>query len=602
MRFLSNLIASTLGVLLAFGLLFFFLLMFLFAVALSADQAPTVRSGSVLVLNLAGDVPEVVSGDALSQAFGGEPAFDLYRLKRALRRAAADDRIDALWIQMQGMDASWATLQEVRAAVLRFQESGKPVIASSDDYAMDESDYFLASAADSVFAAPEAFFEFNGFFLTGEFYTGLLEKLGIEPQIIRVGQYKSAVEPFFRIDFSEENEQQLRDMLTSWNSVFMQAVAERRGLTPEALQVLAEEAVILTAEDAYEADLLDGLLFRDQVVELLKARLGYEADDDLRRVEMKNYVRVPDEEAGLEVGDEAEVAIVYAVGGITSGHSGFESNPLFGGRVVGAETFNEAMREAREDEDVAAVVLRIDSPGGSASAANAMWREIELTADEKPVVVSMGTYAASGGYWIAAPAHTIVADPLTLTGSIGVFSVFFDVSELLEDKIGINFDLVQTSPYADMFSGLSSLSPEEEAILQRTLQDTYASFLEKVARGRDLEIEAVDAVAQGRVWTGAQAKEVGLVDELGGLERAIDVAAELAELEEDSYRTRILPRPKTFLEQMSEMLNARAAKAWLSLSASPAERALLHQAQLFRELKNEHGRALARMPFHFTIR
>ena len=601
MRFLSNLIASTLGVLIALGIVFFFFFVFIFAVALSSEQAPAVRSGSVLVVPLAGGVPELIPDDPLMRAFSDGPAFDLQDLKLALRKAAADDRIEGLWLQSRGIGTSWATLEEIRTALLDFKESGKVILASSDDYYVGEDDYFLASVADSVFAAPQALFEFNGFYMMAEFYRGLLDKLDVEAQIVRAGRFKSAVEPFERTDLSAESEEQLSALMNSINTQFMQQVGQSRGIAPEKLQAIAEERAIFTAEDAYRAGLLDGLLFEDQIADRFKARLGYDDDEDLRTVSLGKYKHVSASEAGLEQGDAGNIAVVYADGGIVSGESRFEANPLFGGAVVGAETFIDAMREARESERVDAVVVRVNSPGGSAPAADAMWRAIDLTAQEKPVIVSMGGLAASGGYWISTAADTIVADPLTLTGSIGVFNLFFDVGGFFENKLGITHDAVRTSPYADMFSGLRSLAPRERALLERSVQETYQAFLRNVAEGRGLDVVQVDSIGQGRVWTGEQAQKIGLVDVLGGLETAIALAAERAGLEEGDYGIRLLPRPKTFIEELSEAMSAQARQAWLHLRTTPAERSLMEQTRLVEELLRMHGTVQARLPLHITV-
>lgn len=597
MRFLSTLLASTLGVLLALGIVFFVGFLFLFVIVAASDQAPRVAPGSVLVIDLAGDVPEVVADDPLSRSITGEAGYDLRDLTQSLQKAAADTRVDAVWLQVRGVSAPWAALQEVRQALLAFKATGKPVYASADDYAMDEASYFLASTADSVFASTESLFEFNGFYLAVEFYKNLLDKLDVEPQVVRAGRFKSAVEPFLREDLSPENELQLQALLTDQNETFLAAVAEARGLAAADLQRLIDERSLLTATAAREAGLLDGLLYRDEVEDVIRRRFGYDEGEDLRLLALEDYMRIPASQAGLAPKGDGEVAIVYATGTIVSGTSG---DGFMGDAAVGAETFNEAMREARENERVKAVVLRINSPGGSASASDAMWREIQLTADVKPVVVSMGALAASGGYWIATAADTIVADPLTLTGSIGVFYTLFDVGGLFENKLGITFDVLRTSPYADLLSGLRPLSDPERDLLQRAATETYETFLSKVSESRGLTVAQVDSLAQGRIWTGLQAHRLGLVDVLGDLDTAIALAAERAGLGEGPHRTRILPRPKTFVERLSETLSTRAGMAWMHLRTTPAERALLDQARTLHRLLDDHATIQARLPV--TIR
>jgi protease IV len=599
MRFLSTLIASALGALIAFGLLFVIFIGFIGVLIASTDTTPRVRSGSVLVMELSGDVPERVSGDPIAQAFGGEARHGLRDIVEAFEKAAADDRIDAVWVRLRGISAPWASLEEIRRSMETFRLSGKPLYASSEDFGMDERDYFLASAADSVFVGPEALFQFNGFHITATFFSRLLDNLGIEPQIIRAGEFKSAVEPFIRQDLSPENAEQLRLLLDSQNRFFLETVARSRRTTPQYLEDVMTQDAVFDAEKAAALGLVDGLLFEDQIVAVINRRLGRDENEGLRRVSLRDYARVPRREAGIREGNDGEVAIVYAVGDIMPGRGGSPSI-LGSGSALGSDTFAEAMGEARRSDRIRAVVLRINSPGGFAPSAEAMWREIELTAAVKPVVVSMGDYAASGGYWIAMAADTIVADAMTLTGSIGVFSIFFDASDFLENRIGITFDGVQTSPYADMLSGVRSLRPEERQLLSAATERMYQSFLEKVARGRGLNVAGVDSVGQGRVWTGEQALEIGLVDVIGGLDTAVRLAAERAGLAEGTYRTRSLPRPRTFIDQISESMRSQAASLYLRMTSSPAERALLQQARVVQQMANTHGTIQARIPFELN--
>lgn len=602
MRFLSTVVASILGTFIALGLLLFFGFLFLLALAVSADQVPAVERGSVLVVTLDGGLPEQVANDPLGRLVSEGPRYDLHDVRRGLRMAAADDRIDAVWLQMRGAQAPLATLEEVRSALTAYKASGKPLVASADDFAMNENDYFVASAADAVYMAPEAFFEFNGFFLSVQFFERLFDKLDVQAEVVRAGRFKSAVEPFLRDDLSPENEEQLSALLETQNDLFVQTVAEARDMAPDEVGRLLSDVGLLSAGRAYDAGLLDGLLYLDEVRADLLERTGRDADDRLRELDLADYLGVPAEDAGLAVGDDGDVAVVFASGTIVSGESDFSPNPLMGGDMLGAETFSRAMREARESDQVRAVVVRIDSPGGSAPAADAMWRDIARTADVKPVLVSMGSMAASGGYWMAAAADTIVANPTTLTGSIGVFAVLFDLGGLFENKLGITFDAVRTSPYADMFSGVRPLSPAEEALLQQSIDSTYATFLRKVADGRPLTVAEVDSLAQGRIWTGREAQAAGLVDVLGGLDTAVDLAAERAGLAPGTYRVRELPRPQTLLEELSASLNAQAAAAWTRLATTPAERAVLQHAETLRRLAATHGTVQARLPAAIEVR
>jgi protease IV len=599
MRFLSNLIASALGTLLALGVIFLLLMLFVIALVVSSDRTPSVRSGSVLVVDLSGAIPEILSDDPFARAFAGRASYDLRDLTTGLEKAAADRRIDAVWLQVKGVAGPWATHEEVRRALVTFKESGKPLIASSDDFGMSEAEYFLASAADSVFASEQSMFLLNGFSITAQFFKNMLDRLEVEPQIVRAGTFKSAVEPFIREDLSPENEEQLRALLESYNQAFQQAVSESRGLPIDRLRQLSEERAMLSPARALEEGLLDGLLFRDQVVDVIKARLGYDEDYKLRTVSLKDYRRVSASDAGLRQNRDGQIALVYAVGAIMPGESG--NDPVMGGTTVGSATFNEAIRTAREDDDVKAVVLRINSPGGSASASDAMWREIAKTREVKPVVVSMGDLAASGGYWIATAGDTIVADPLTITGSIGVFAMFFDVSGLFENKLGITFDHVRTNPYADAFSGLRPLSDDEQLLLQDWVDETYDSFLMRVSSSRALSVAQVDSLAQGRVWSGVDARDLGLVDVLGSLETAIGIAAEMAGLGEGPYRTRVLPRPKSFVERITSELGTGAGTLARRLRGSSIEELAREQLRTLASISDLHGTVQARMPVVFTV-
>lgn len=600
MRFLSNLAASALGTLIALGIVVFMGMLMFFAVMAASDQTPRVAANSVLVLDLSGPIPEVVSGDPLRQVIAGEPPYGLRDAVSAIDMAAADDRVDAIWMQVKSVDSPWATLEELRGALLRFKESGKPLIASSNDHMMSEQEYFVASTADSVFASEQAMFEFNGFVVTAWFFKNMLERLDVQPEIIRAGRFKAAVEPFIREDLSPENQEQLTALLDTQNDIFMSAVAESRGTTVDDLNQLVNQRAVISATEAYEVGLLDGLLYEDQVEDVIKGRLQHDAEDDLETISLRSYVRVPASSAGVDVNEEGRIGIVYAEGSIVSGES--ESGPFGTSATVGAETFKRAMEQARESENVKAVVVRINSPGGSASASDEMWRAIRLAAEEKPVVVSMGSLAASGGYWIATGAETIIADPLTITGSIGVYAILMDVSGMFENKLGVTFDAVQTSPYADLFSGVRALEPHERELLQGWVDDTYDDFLDRVAASRGLDVARVDSVGQGRVWSGRQAREIGLIDTLGTLKDAVEIAARQANLGDGPYRVHVLPRPRTFIEELQETMNASVERAWMRWTMSPYEISLLEQARTLRSLLQDAGTVQARLPVEIRIR
>ena len=464
---------------------------------------------------------------------------------------------------------------------------------------MSESTYYLASAADSVFASQEAMFEFNGFSMKTFFYTGLYEKLDVEPQIVRAGTFKSAVEPYMRRDLSPENEEQLTALLNSYNETFLNAVAESRGTTFEALDELVNRKAIFSAKEAHEAGLLDGLLHHDEVVERIKQRLDHDPEEDLQTMSIGSYASTPNSEAGLSTNSGGEIAVVYAEGVILNGKS-IPGNP-FTGTVLGSESFARDMREARESDLVKAVVVRINSPGGSASASETMWHAIHRTAEEKPVVISMGNVAASGGYWIATAGETILADPITVTGSIGVFAMFVNLGNTFENKLGITTDGVQTSPYADMLSGVRPFSPREREMVQVWVDDVYDAFIDLVATNRGLDEDAVREIAEGRVWSGEDALDIGLVDSLGTLKDAIAVAAGKTELGEGPWRLRVLPRPKSPFEAFNDLLLVKSRAAWMQWTRSPAEQELLEHARALTAHARDAGMVQAKMPVEIEV-
>ena len=584
-------VASVLGSLIAIGLLVF--IGFLIATAFIASsfstfssvQAP-VASESILTLRLSGPIEEYGISDPTYELFDLPQPTSLAQISSALDKAAGDDRIKAVWLKPQGVIAGWPTLAEIRQSLLEFKESGKPVIASaSGDVSMRESDYFLATAADSIYAAPGAFFEFNGLSLSVLFYKGLLEKLNIEPTILRVGTYKGAIEPYTREDLSRENREQLAAILENWNQLLTNTTAEARGMSEEHVQNLIQTGTILTTEDAVEADLLDGLLSEENVRTRLKKWV--EIDGRLRTTSLSTYSSSGS--SGSSSYSEA-IGVLTASGTIMSGNSSDRNG------LLGATTVERSLRSFRENDDVKAVVLRIDSPGGSATASEAMWQAVKETSNEKPVVVSMGDMAASGGYWLATAGDTILASPHTLTGSIGVFGMHLSLGRMMETKLGITYDHVSTSDFADMFSGMRPLRDAERALFERSLGQIYTKFLERVSESRGMTVDAVDAIGQGRIWTGEAALNAGLVDQLGDLDDAIEIAAEMAGLEKDQYRIRRLPRPRTLMDRYLDlfMIGIR------SLFESPIEAQLRTEARLLEEAVRLHATPIARFPLDFV--
>lgn len=584
MRFFSTLIASILGSLIAVGVLIFlgFLIMAgIFASAVSTGEAP-IGSESVLMLQLSGPIQETAVTDPIYDLFDLPQPQSLNQIRDGLKRAATDDRIEAVWLKPQGIIAGWPTLLEIRQSLLEFKGSGKPVIASaSGDFTMRESDYFLATAADSIYASPRAFFEFNGFYLGVSFYKGLLDKLNIEPTVLRAGAYKGGIEPYTRESMSSENREQLAAVLENWNDLMTTTIAQARDMNVDEVENLMEAGELLTTEDAHASGLLDGLLQNEEVESRIRAVTGLEG-----KLNTSNLSRYAPSMAGRSSGHDDMIGIMSASGTIMSGNS----SELNG--ILGAASFVKTMKKFREDDRVKAVVLRIDSPGGSATASESMWQAVKETTEQKPVVISMGDLAASGGYWLATAGDTIIASPHTLTGSIGVYGMHFSIGRMLDTKLGITSDQVATSAYADMFSGMRPLRPSERALFERSLNETYAMFLERVSGNRDMSVEEVHEVAQGRIWTGEAALKAGLVDQLGSFDDAIALAAEMVNLEEDSYGIKRLPVPETLMDQYLDLFLVQIR----SFMESPIEAQLREEARLVEEAAQLQGIPIARLP------
>lgn len=602
MRFLSTFFASFLGTLVAAGIIFVMGLLFVATLAVSTDMEPRVRDGTVLHLKLSGDLPEFAEPQLADLRSGGD-RLTVREVVDAVTKAAADKRVAALWLQPEGIQASWPALQEIRRALDAYSRSGKPLIASSGTGGFTEPDYFLASAADTVLIVPEGAFEFNGFFVSVAFYTELLRKLGVEPLIVRAGDFKGAVEPFQRKDLSPENELQLRRLVEVVDSVYVATIASRRPVSADELNRLQASGMPMTASQAREAGLVDVLAYADEVEARLKKRLGIAEDSELKTISLDAYARVPRASAGLEERSDGTIAVLYAAGTIESGSG--ELDPLSGETVVADEPFVATLDRLREDSSVDAVVLRIDSPGGSATASDVLWRALSRLRAEKPLVASFGGVAASGGYYIGVAAHEIYADPLTITGSIGVFGLMLNLGPALESKAGITFDGVKSDPAADMFSGVRSWDEEERRLMEERVGATYRAFLERVASGRGMDLSNVERLAGGRVWIGRDAERLGLVDELGGLDRAIEAAARRAGLEEGSYRLRVLPRPRSLLERLDALLPAVGSiSGWLNSDADHPSRAgdLARSVNWLERRLHVPWTVEARLPVSVTIR
>lgn len=585
------------------GAIFALLLVAIIALALMLESIgrPSVAENSVLVLKISGDFPDHAANDPLADAFGVGQPQSFTNLLTQLRKAKADPRIGAVMLDVEMNGLGWGKADELRAAVKDFRTSGKPVYAYTE-LGMNK-EYYIASAADKIYMPPTGDIYINGLAANAMFYRGSLDKLGIEPQFIQIGKYKNAPDQYTRKEMSEGQREVVNSILDHLYNRLVTTISEDRKLPAEKVRELIDTAPH-RATSAEKLGLIDGARYRDQVYEEIKKQLGYKAGDELRTVTSKAYNEIKPESLGLENGER--VAVIYASGAITTGSS---NQSPFGGNFVGSDTIVQAVNQAAEDESIKAIVLRVDSPGGSALASDLMWHALENAKKKKPVVVSMSDYAASGGYYISTNANKIVAPPSVLTGSIGVFTGKPNV-EGLYDWLGISNEYVLRGKNAGLFRETGTWTDEEKAVFERQANSVYYDdFVPKVAKGRNMSTEKVDSLGQGRVWTGTQAKRNGLVDEIGGLEKAIEIAKGLAKLPADRDVKRVnLPRQPTLLETFlgaddtaaeTKTREQLAQEAFVRSLPEEVRRSLRY-AHMFDGMKR--GEAMLILPYELEIR
>lgn len=560
--FFASMLGTVTGLILFVVVGFLLLVGFIGAMAAFGNKTPTMTPGSYLVVDLNAnitDAPVRVNPLEFLTAYedGDFPkSYQLRAVTRSLRAAATDSRVAGVFLtgslEPSNYGSSLPALREIRRALMEVRESGKPVVAYLDTVSLRE--VYLLSVASEVIVDPYAQIVMPGLAAETMFMAGALEKLGIGVQVARVGKYKSAIEPLTRRDLSPENRTQLQELLDSlWSSV-RDEIAQARGMNPALLQQLVDREALILPESAKEAGLVTRVAYRDEVIADLRQRTGSRrGEPTFKQVSLSTYMQLVPESRAVASAETNEsgskrgrVAVVYAEGVIVDGE----------GRQgeVGGHKFAREIRRLRQDDDVSAIVLRVNSPGGSAAASEHILRELRLARDAKPVVVSMGGYAASGGYWISSFAHRILAEPATITGSIGVFSVLIDIAGLSE-KLGLTYDGVKTAKFADIDSIARPKNLEELAIFQRDADRIYEDFLDRVAQGRSLDRDKVVELAQGRVWSGADAAENGLVDAIGGLDDAVREAAKLADLGAD-FQIREYPRQRGFGEALTEAMES----------------------------------------------
>ena len=567
-------------------------LFLLFVIIGTRDQQPQVESDSVLVFDLSKSIQDTQPPLNITQALFApeERPVTVQQVVNSIEKASEDDRISG--ILLDGTEGSnttdYAILQEIREALVEFQESGKEVIAY--DTNLNQREYYLASVADNVILNPLGNLEIRGLRSEQTFFAGAFEQYGIGIDTVRVGDYKSAIEPLIREDLSPENEEQLTALLGDIWGEWLESVSTGRDISVDELQNIVDTQGILLAENALEAGLVDEVAYRDEVINQLKEVSETEDDDDdFPNISLASYSGVTQREAMEDTSDN-EIAVLHAQGAIVGGEAPLDS--------IGSSRYAKKIRNLRENDDVKAVVLRINSPGGGATASDVILRELKLTQEEKPVIVSMGDTAASGAYWISLGGDQIFAQPTTVTGSIGVFGILPNIQELANEN-GITWDEVATGELAGLDSISRAKSEEELAILQGTVDQIYDRFIDRVADNRDLSPEEVEAIAQGRVWSGKQAQEVGLVDELGGLDSAIAQAAESAELED--WQVQEYPRLSRFEERFLERFQGEARV--LLGQETPIDERLKRFQNSWEEFKvmNDPNHAYARLPFEFHI-
>lgn len=539
MNFIKTFFASCLGSLVALGLLLVItILIFISLISgISGDENKTiVKENSVLHLKLDMPINENEIDNPLEglPIPGAETPMGLLQFKKAITHAKEDAKIQGIYLDLSIFMGGYGVAKEVRDALLDFKSSGKWIISYSEFYT--EQAYYIASAADKVYLNPEGEIEFNGLTVEVSFFKKLFDKLEINPQIFRVGDFKSAVEPFMLDKMSNENRLQLNELISDLQHTLLQDISNSRNISYEVLKQVSDKMTVTDTQSALQAGLVDSLYYFDQVQNELRQRLGLDGEDEISFIKFGKYRK------SFSSYDKSsnEIAVIVADGDILPGKAQ--------NGIIGSDTFAEELRKARTNDRVKAIVLRINSPGGSALASDVMWREIVLTTRVKPVIASMSDYAASGGYYLAMGCDTIVAQPTTITGSIGVFSVLFDMSSFLDKKIGITFDEVKTGEVGELVTITRPLTQVEKAVWQKKTEDIYKSFTTKAAEGRHMRVEELRKVASGRVWTGAQAKENGLVDILGTFEDAVEIAAQKAGVEDD-FKIRYYPKQKTFIEE-----------------------------------------------------
>ena len=545
-QFFKFFFASCLGVIFAIGTLF--LILFTISVSFSEKSSEGIKKNSVLKLNLSSGVIDRKSVPSSSFDFNifsvEDKPIGLNELIKSLNYAKEDKNIKGIYIDLNGYSVNWASTEEIRNALIDFKTSGKFIYSYGDN--VFEKAYYLGSVSDKVFMNETGMLEFNGLNAIKTFYKRALDKLGVEVQIFKVGKFKSAVEPFINEKMSDASKAQTKALLNSLYNHMLSNVSKSRSIDIELLDSISNNLMVQKVQHALDYKFIDGIIYKDEFYDFLRESLGLDSDEKINFISFSTYIKNNKENAESSTD---KIAVVYANGNIMMGKGS--------DNTIGSENISKAIREARKNKAVKALVLRVNSPGGSGQASDIIWREVLKAKEKMPVIVSMGDVAASGGYYISCLANKIVAQPNTITGSIGVFGMFPNIKELMEDKIGLTHDVVKTGEFSDMFNLNRAVTENERNIIQKNTEDFYELFLKRVFEGRESNREDIHKIAQGRVWTGEQGLKIGLVDTLGGLNTAVQIAASSSNIEKYEiveYPKRKLKPWQIFIETIEEDL------------------------------------------------
>ena len=587
LQFFKYVFATLVGIL-AFFILSIFILIGIGSM-LSSEEKVVVEEKSILKLDLNKPIQEVGVENPLADIggpfAGNENVTGLKDIVDALKSAQDDSKIKGIYLKTEGPQAGWATLEEIRNQLLEFKKSKKFIVAYGESYS--EKGYYLASVADKIYLNPAGGMEWNGMSAEYSFYKGTFDKLEIKPEVFRVGEYKSAIEMFSRPDMSEASKKQSSELIGAIYGNFLTNISTSRKISVETLKSFADSLTIDNPQAAFKNKLVTNLGYWDEFETSLKKDLSIEESKNISYIGVDKYLK---SDTKPEEGDfNNRIGVLVAEGEINSGKGSGES--------IGSDDFVKELKKVRDNDKIKAIVIRINSPGGSALASDVMWREIQLTAKKKPVIASMSDVAASGGYYMAMGCDKIVAQPNTITGSIGIFGLIFNIKDFMNNKLGVTFDAVKTSPHADWPTATRDMTDFEKSMIQKSVNEGYDSFTKKAAAGRKMPVEKLRSLAQGRVWSGTEAKANGLVDVLGGVDDAIKLAATSAKLKEGDYRVRYYPEKKKPIEELLEKMMGDSEEKILDKNLGE----LSSYVKMYKKLMNMGGMQ-TRMPFELNIR